>query len=143
MIANNRVGEEVFAKSSIKFYGGSFISGQHGQVLAQVRALVLLLPPLSCVGPWSAGEAAFSCGLGWAGAGTWDVGFSEVYQLHAGQSEGIQFPCLYVKEPGRVVQCANAMCCGYCWCWCCRLVSSRRSCSTATCTPHHHLWRAL
>jgi hypothetical protein len=36
VIANNRVGEEVFAKSSIKFYGGSFISGQHGQVLAQV-----------------------------------------------------------------------------------------------------------
>jgi hypothetical protein len=37
VIANNRVGEEVFAKSSIKFYGGSFISGQHGQVVAQVR----------------------------------------------------------------------------------------------------------
>lgn len=36
VIANNRVGEEVFAKSSIRFYGGSFISGQHGQVVAQV-----------------------------------------------------------------------------------------------------------
>lgn len=37
MIANNRVGEEVYEKSRIRFYGGSFISGQHGEVLAQVR----------------------------------------------------------------------------------------------------------
>lgn len=36
VIANNRVGEEVYEKSRIKFYGGSFISGQHGEVLAQV-----------------------------------------------------------------------------------------------------------
>jgi predicted amidohydrolase len=37
VIANNRVGEEVYEKSRIRFYGGSFISGQHGEVLAQVR----------------------------------------------------------------------------------------------------------
>jgi predicted amidohydrolase len=39
VIANNRVGEEVYEKSRITFYGGSFISGQHGQVLAQVGGL--------------------------------------------------------------------------------------------------------
>lgn len=37
VVANNRVGEEVYEKSRIKFYGGSFISGQYGEVLAQVR----------------------------------------------------------------------------------------------------------
>jgi hypothetical protein len=53
VIANNRVGEEVFAKSSIKFYGGSFISGQHGQVLAQVRRLLIFFLGLG----WWLGQA--------------------------------------------------------------------------------------
>lgn len=36
MVASNRIGTETFKGSSITFYGGSFISGQHGQVLKQV-----------------------------------------------------------------------------------------------------------
>lgn len=36
MVASNRIGTETFKNSSITFYGGSFISGQHGQVLKQV-----------------------------------------------------------------------------------------------------------
>lgn len=38
MVASNRVGKEVFEKTDITFYGGSFISGQRGEVLQQVRA---------------------------------------------------------------------------------------------------------
>jgi hypothetical protein len=38
-VASNRIGKEVFDNSSITFYGGSFISGQRGEVLAQVRGL--------------------------------------------------------------------------------------------------------
>jgi hypothetical protein len=37
VVASNRIGTETWAKSSITFYGGSFISGQRGEVLAQVR----------------------------------------------------------------------------------------------------------
>lgn len=36
MIANNRIGKETFEKSHITFYGGSFIAGQNGEILAQV-----------------------------------------------------------------------------------------------------------
>ncbi|KIZ01828.1 hypothetical protein MNEG_6133 [Monoraphidium neglectum] len=36
VVASNRVGKEEFEKSSITFYGGSFISGQRGEVLQQV-----------------------------------------------------------------------------------------------------------
>jgi predicted amidohydrolase len=38
VVASNRVGKEEFEKSSITFYGGSFISGQRGEVLQQVGA---------------------------------------------------------------------------------------------------------
>ncbi|WIA16080.1 hypothetical protein OEZ85_012805 [Tetradesmus obliquus] len=38
VVASNRIGTETWAKSSITFYGGSFISGQRGEVLAQVGA---------------------------------------------------------------------------------------------------------
>lgn len=38
VVASNRVGKEEFEGSSITFYGGSFISGQRGEVLAQVGA---------------------------------------------------------------------------------------------------------
>ncbi len=38
VVASNRIGKEVFDGSSITFYGGSFISGQRGEVLQQVGA---------------------------------------------------------------------------------------------------------
>ena len=62
VIANNRVGEEVFAKSSIKFYGGSFISGQHGQVLAQVRPRSVLV--MSVASMLNLGKRHCSVGVG-------------------------------------------------------------------------------
>ncbi len=36
VVASNRIGTETFDGSSITFYGGSFISGQGGEVLQQV-----------------------------------------------------------------------------------------------------------
>ncbi|GBF99848.1 N-carbamoylputrescine amidase [Raphidocelis subcapitata] len=38
VVASNRIGTEEFAKSSITFYGGAFISGSHGEILEQVGA---------------------------------------------------------------------------------------------------------
>lgn len=38
VVASNRVGVETFAESEITFYGGSFIGGQEGEVVAQVGA---------------------------------------------------------------------------------------------------------
>jgi N-carbamoylputrescine amidase len=38
VVASNRVGVETFEKSEITFYGGSFIGGQEGEVVAQVGA---------------------------------------------------------------------------------------------------------
>lgn len=38
VVASNRIGTEEFKNSEITFYGGSFISGQHGEVLQQVGA---------------------------------------------------------------------------------------------------------
>jgi predicted amidohydrolase len=38
VVASNRIGTEEFAKSNITFYGGSFISGNRGNVLKQVGA---------------------------------------------------------------------------------------------------------
>ena len=39
LIASNRIGTEKFESSSITFYGGSFILGQLGEVVAQVGPL--------------------------------------------------------------------------------------------------------
>ena len=36
MVASNRIGKEAFEESDITFYGGSFISGNRGNVLKQV-----------------------------------------------------------------------------------------------------------
>eukprot|EP00878_Enallax_costatus_P004828 GHUV01005080.1.p1 GENE.GHUV01005080.1~~GHUV01005080.1.p1 ORF type:complete len:115 (+),score=21.66 GHUV01005080.1:581-925(+) len=36
IVASNRIGKETYKNSNITFYGGSFISGQHGNVLKQV-----------------------------------------------------------------------------------------------------------
>lgn len=36
VVASNRIGKETFANSNITFYGGSFISGQYGNILKQV-----------------------------------------------------------------------------------------------------------
>ncbi len=38
VMASNRVGTEKFANSSITFYGGSFIAGPTGEIVAQVGA---------------------------------------------------------------------------------------------------------
>jgi len=38
VVASNRVGTETFGSSSITFYGGSFIAGNTGEILAQVGA---------------------------------------------------------------------------------------------------------
>jgi N-carbamoylputrescine amidase len=38
LVASNRVGTETFDNSSITFYGGSFIAGPRGNVVAQVGA---------------------------------------------------------------------------------------------------------
>jgi N-carbamoylputrescine amidase len=38
VVASNRVGVETFERSEITFYGGSFIGGQEGEVVAQVGA---------------------------------------------------------------------------------------------------------
>ncbi len=40
VIASNRVGKEEFGEKNITFYGGSFVSGQKGEVLAQVAAMM-------------------------------------------------------------------------------------------------------
>lgn len=90
MIANNRVGEEVFAKSSIKFYGGSFILGQHGQVLAQVR--------------WRGG---CSCGLGWVAARTrgWVLGGSVRCMQGSRRVFSVPLPFCVSKNLEGFVQC--------------------------------------
>lgn len=38
VVASNRVGVETFGDSQITFYGGSFVGGQEGEVVAQVGA---------------------------------------------------------------------------------------------------------
>jgi N-carbamoylputrescine amidase len=43
LVANNRIGQEAFQGSSITFYGGSFIAGQHGEVVAQVCSVCCVL----------------------------------------------------------------------------------------------------
>lgn len=40
MVASNRIGTEVFEQSEITFYGGSFIAGPTGEIVAQVCACV-------------------------------------------------------------------------------------------------------
>ena len=37
LVASNRVGTEKADKSSITFYGGSFIAGPTGEIIKQVR----------------------------------------------------------------------------------------------------------
>ncbi len=36
VVASNRIGTETFEKSDITFYGGSFVSGPTGEIVAQV-----------------------------------------------------------------------------------------------------------
>ena len=45
LVASNRIGTEKADKSSITFYGGSFIAGSTGEVIKQVR---LPCPILLC-----------------------------------------------------------------------------------------------
>lgn len=39
LIASNRIGKETFEQSHITFYGGSFIAGPAGEIVAQARDL--------------------------------------------------------------------------------------------------------
>jgi predicted amidohydrolase len=59
VIANNRIGTEIYDNSRITFYGGSFIAGQQGEVVAQVS-----LVARCCVYAWQAWmivTRAFDC----------------------------------------------------------------------------------
>ncbi len=46
LVASNRVGTEKADKSSITFYGGSFIAGPTGEIIKQVRRR--LSQPFQC-----------------------------------------------------------------------------------------------